>query len=50
VLLFILLLLVSTEPLIDIDIEDNNKGEEKVEDNNTEEPLELPVIVCFISI
>ena len=36
-----------------MDIEDNNKGEEEVEDNNVEEPLEPLeplVVVRFISI
>ena len=41
--------LVSAQPLIDIDAEDNNKGEEEVKDNNTEE-LALPLVVHFISI
>jgi hypothetical protein len=40
--------LASAQPLIDIDVENNNKGEEEVEDNNIEEPLP-PVVVRFIS-
>ena len=39
----------SAQPLIDIDIEDNNKGEEEVEDNNKEELPPL-LVVRFISI
>ena len=40
---------VSAQPLIDIDVEDNNKGKKEVEDNNAEELL-LPLVVRFISI
>ena len=40
--------LASAQPLIEIDVEDNNKGEEEVEDNNAEEPPPPPV-VRFIS-
>jgi len=48
VLPFTLLPPASAQPLIDVDIEDNNKGEE-VEDNNIEELPPLAV-VRFISI
>jgi hypothetical protein len=44
---------VSAQPLININAEDNNKREEEVKDNNTEElePPLLPLIVVhFISI
>ena len=40
---------MSAQPLIDIDAEDNNKGEDEVEDNNAEEPPEPLVVVHFIS-
>jgi hypothetical protein len=41
--------LASAQPLIDIDAEDNNKGEEEVEDDDAEEPPP-PAVVRFISI
>jgi len=41
---------VSAQPLIDIDAEDNNKGEEEVEDNNIKEPPPPPPVVRFISV
>ena len=47
--LFMPLLPASAQPLIDINAEDNNKGEEEVKDNNAEELL-LPLVVRFISI
>jgi len=40
----------SAQPPIDIDAEDNNKGEEEVEDDNMEEPLEPLAVVRFISV
>jgi len=40
---------VSAQSLIDIDAEDNNKGEEEVEDDNIEKLPPLAV-VWFISI
>ena len=46
---FTLLPTASAEPLIDIDVEDNNEGEDKVEDDDTEEPLEPPAVIRFIS-
>ena len=47
---FTLLPLASAQPPIDIDAEDNNKGEEEVEDNDAEKPPELPAVVRFISV
>ncbi len=49
ILPFMLLLLVFTQPLININIKDNNKGEEEVEDNNIKK-LPPPLVVRFISI
>ena len=40
--------LVSAQPLIDIDAEDNDEGEEEVEDDDAEEPPP-PLVVCFMS-
>ena len=49
---FTLLLLVSAQPLVDIDVEDNNEEKGKIEDNNTEElePPLPPAVVYFISV
>ena len=46
-----LLPLVSAQPLIDIDAEDNNKEESKIEDNNIKKlELLLPLtVIYFIS-
>jgi len=41
---------VSTQPPVDIDVEDNDEGEEDMEDDNTEEPLEPLAVVCFINV
>ena len=45
---------LSAQPLIDIDAEDNDEGEEEVEDDDAEEPLPpllpLPPVVRFMSI
>ena len=46
---FTLLPPASTQPLIDIDAEDNDEGEEEVEDDNAEEPPP-PAVVRFMSI
>ena len=48
--LFTLLPLVSAQPLVDIDIKDNDKEEVEVEDDDIEEPPELLAVVRFISI
>ena len=44
--------LLSAQPLIDIDAEDNDEGEEEVEDDNVEEPPPPPLllVVRFMSI
>ena len=50
VLPFTLLPPASAQPLIDIDAEDNDKGEEEVEDDDAEEPPPLLPVVRFISV
>jgi hypothetical protein len=40
----------STQLLLDIDADNNNKGEDKVEDDDVEEPPSPPPVVRFISI
>ena len=39
-----------TQPLLDVNAEDNDEGEEEVEDNNAEDPLSLLAVVYFISV
>ena len=48
--LFMPSLLVFTQPLLDVDVEDNDKGEEKVKDNDTKELLLPLAVVCFMSV
>jgi hypothetical protein len=53
VLLFTPLPLVSAQPLIDINAENNDKGEEEVEDDDADKPELLllpPAVVYFMSI
>ena len=50
VLLFMPSPLVSTQPLVDVNAEDNNEREDEVKDDNAEELLLLPAVVHFISV
>ena len=38
------------QPSINIDAENNDKGEEEVKDNDAKKPPEPPMVICFISV
>jgi len=40
----------SAQPLVNINIKDNNEGKKKVEDDDTEEPLKPLAVIYFINI